>query len=394
MLGAALLAGCASQTAKVDYRPWASYLHDDSRSNVSSDKIDLPVSKSWGKDISPVRLYNVFPREQLASPVISEGAMYVGSENERFYKFDLKTGKVLWTFDAEYPIEAPPAVSGATLCFGTSDGVLRCFDKTAGRMLWSFQAKSEILSSPVIKDGKVYFSSSDDKLYALSLATGEKLWSYSRSSYQTVAPRVYSSAAASGGRLFQFFSDGYIVAISADTGKELWSRKVVKNFDSSRQARRTPLASEGLVYMIDDTNAVVALSEENGDVKGLYNIIKTYDFTAPDKKTLVMAGTDRVVAINRVTGSILWKRELAYSPVSTVFVSGDCLFVLSNYRVVPLGINFLAKDRGYITAIKLDDGSVVWGEKLPSTVTANASSAENHLAVSTNEGILEVFGAR
>lgn len=395
LLAALMFAGCAAQRpAAVEYKPWAAYLHDDSRSNISTDKVTLPLSVSWTKDVSPFKFYNVFPKEQLSSPAISGGVLYVGSENERFYTLDLKSGKVIWKFDAEYVIEAPPAVSGDHVCFGSSNGILRCLDKATGKLLWSYQARSEILSSPVINDGRVYFSSSDDKLYALSLATGEKLWSYNRATFQTVAPRLYASTAVEGGKLFHFFSDGYLVALSAESGKELWSKKIVKSFDSNRLARRTPLVSEGVVYMIDDTNAVVAMGAENGDTRGLYNIIKAYDFVVPDRKILVLAGSDQVIAINRVTGAILWRKELKHGPVSTVFAAGDYLFMLSNYRVVPLGINFLAKDKGYIAALRLADGETVWGENLKSDVTANASASEDRIAVFTDKGVLEVFGAK
>jgi outer membrane protein assembly factor BamB len=395
ILAAALFSGCAAQRpAPAGATPWSTFMHDDARSNISTGKISMPLAVAWSKNISPFKFYNVFPKEQLSTPAISGGVLYTGSENEMFYSMDLNTGKVLWKFDADYVLEAPPAVSGGNVCFGSSDGVMRCFDKEKGKLLWSFQAKSEILSAPVIKDGTVYFSSADDKLYALSLTTGEKLWSYSRSTYQTVAPRLTSSSAVAGNRIFHFFSDGYVVALSADGGKELWSRKVVKNFDSSHPTRRTPMAYGGLVFIIDDMNAVEALSQDNGDIKGLYNITKTFDFLVIDNRVMVLVGADKVVSFDRVSGAILWKKEIERQPVSTVFASGDYLFLLSNYKTVPLGIGFLARDRGYMIALRLDDGSTVWGDKLMSTVTANASSAENNVAVLTNKGVLEVFCAK
>jgi len=389
-----LLAGCAAKPPVKDYKPWGTFLHDDSRSNISSDAVTLPMSFEWGKNISKATIFRESSQLQLSSPVISEGRLFTGSSNDTFYTFDLRSGKVLWSYDAEYPIEAPAAVSGSNLCFGSSNGIMRCLDKTDGKLLWSFQAKSEILSAPVIKDGKVFFSSSDDKLYALSLSSGEKLWSYSRTTYQTVSPRVRSSPAVSGSTLYQFFSDGVIAAVSAETGKELWARKVTKNFDTVRRARRTPLIAGGLVYIIDDSNAVVALAADSGDVKGFYNIIKTYDFLLPDSKTLVMAGADRIVAINRVTGAILWKTELKYSPVSTVFAAGEHLFAISNYTSEPLGVKLLEREYGFITALRLSDGTVDWTLKLPGTVTANGSSAENTIAVLTDNGLIEVYKGR
>lgn len=386
--------GCASQQVKTETKPWPTYLYNESRSNVSADRLSLPLVVMWDKDISPFRIFNVFPKEQLSSPALTNGVLYVGSENERFYTLDLKSGKVLWKFDADHPIEAPPSVYENYVCFGSSNGLLRCFDSSSGKLLWSFQAKSEILSSPIIKDGKVYFSSSDDRFYALSLNTGEKLWSYNRNTFQTVTPRIYASPAFSNNRLYQLFSDGYLVCLSVDAGKELWSKKMVKNFDAAERPRRTPLIDNGLVYVVDETNAIQALSEETGEVKGIYNIIKAYDFILADKRSLVIAGADKVIAIDRMTGSILWKKDLKFSPASTIFAADEHLFVLSNYRHAPWGINFLAKDKGYITALRLKDGETVWGGDLASNVTANASSSESRAAVLTNEGILEVFGSK
>lgn len=391
LIAAAVFSGCASKQVTGERKPWAAYQYNEARANQTPEKLTLPLVVSWDKDISPFKIFNEYPKEQLSSPIVANGAVYTGSTDEKFYSIDAAKGNVKWKFDAKYPLEAPPTVSGDRVCFGSSDGILRCFDNKTGKELWHFQARSEILSSPLVKDGLLYFSSSDDKLYALSLDKGEKVWAYSRSTYQTVAPRIYGSSALSGDKLYHFFSDGYIVCLSAETGKELWSRKVVKNFDSPLQTRRTPLVDDGLVYVIDDNNAIEALSTDTGEVKGIYNIIKAYDFIVPDRRSLVIAGSDQVVSIDRLTGSILWKREFGFSPMSTVFAADDLLFILSNYKTAPFGIKFFEKSKGYIQALRLKDGEPVWGQKLKSTVTANGSVSESRVAVLTNQGVLEIF---
>lgn len=384
--------GCAAKPVK-EASPWNTFAFNYERTNVTPEKLHLPLVLSWARDLSTVRFFKPYPEEQLSSPALSEGVLYVGSTNESFYTYDLSRGKRLWRFDARYPLEAAPAIAGDLVCFGSVGGVLRCLDKKSGAEKWSFQAKSEITSSPVVAGDKLYFSSSDDRFYALSLKSGEKIWSYYRSAYQTVTPRLTSSPAYSENKIYHLFSDGVLVCLQADSGKELWSKKVVKNFDSSDKTRRTPMAQNGLVYIIDDNNDILALGGENGDLKNNYNVKKAYDFVFRDKKTLVVAGSDEVVALDTALGSTLWKTKLKNRP-SSIFAADDYLFILSNYSSAPFNISFLAKTKGYIQAIDLKDGSEAWRADLGYSITANASASEGHAALLTNEGALEVFSVK
>lgn len=387
-----LLSGCAAKSP-LKGTDWAAYLRDDSRTNVSRDTLSLPLVVSWNKDVSDFKVFRTFPKEQLSSPVIAGGLLYAGSTNESFYALDLASGKAVWRFDSDYPLEAPPAVADGLICFGSGDGILRCFD-SARKPLWQFQARSEILSSPVIRDGKVFFNSSDDRAYALDARTGEKVWTYTRGTYKTVTPRIYGSPAYSEAlkRLYYFFSDGSVVCLSAETGKEVWTKKTVKDFDTAKQIRRTPLVDGGIVYIIDGNDAVLALSEGTGETKGIYNLIKARDFIVPDKRTLIIAGVDQAIAIDRLSGAILWKTtQLARSPVTGIFASGEHLFLVSNYRYEPLGIDFLAKTKGHIEALRLKDGSSAWSSELKSDISANGAAGSSRVALHTNSGVIQVF---
>lgn len=385
------LSGCAQKPLPKEYTPWTTYLGNNARASFSPDPVSPPFAVRWERDISAFRIINVFPNEQLASPIIgADGKLYASSSSEKLYSMDLGTGKVSWKFDADYPLEAAPVVFGDRVLFGSGDGILRCMDKS-GKELWRFQARSEILSSPAVAGGTVYFSSSDDRVYALSLGTGEKLWGYSRPSYRIVTPRIYASPAYSEGRLFHFFSDGWVAGISAENGKELWSKKIVKSFEDPANRRRTVLLDSGLVYTIDDNSAVVALSQENGETKGIYNIIKATDFLLAGKRNIVISGTDQVVALDRITGEILWKREIKLNPVSALFASGDRLFVLSNYKRGLWGSTWFEKTHGYVLALDMKDGGEVWGEKLPSGISANGSPAGGMVALLTDKGILRLY---
>lgn len=387
-----ILSGCAAGLPTENVTPWSGYLHDDARTNVTPDPVTPPLKKAWDKDISAFNFYKGYPKEQLSAPALSGGVLYVGSTNGRFYAIEMANGRVLWRFDADTPIEAPPAVAEDRVCFGSSDGIMRCFDHE-GKPLWEFRARSEILSSPVIRDGRVYFSSSDDRVYGLDAATGEKVWSYNRSVFRTVSPRIYASPAYYEGRLYHFFSDGTLVCLSAGDGKELWEKRVVKDFDSSAPTRRTPLVHDGVVYTIDEENSVLALDYATGNTKGVYNIIKANDFVVENGKTLVVAGGGKAVALNMSTGAILWKKDLKRAPFQSIFGAGDLLFVLSNQEIKPLGIDLFSWTNGYIEALKLTDGTPVWEKKLSSSISANGAGGRSVVSLLPNEGDLVLFAA-
>ena len=389
LISFAALSGCAGKPlATTD--PWGTQLFNDARTNRTDADVTVPLALSWDKDLSEFRLLRPFTREELSTPALSDGLLYIGSTSDRFYAVDLSKGRVKWKFNARHPLEAAPAITDGMVCFGSSDGVMRCFD-AAGKLLWQFQARSEILSSPIVKDGQLYFNSSDDRAYALDAKTGERLWTYNRGTFKAVSPRIYGSPAYSNGRLYFLFSDGVVVSIEASTGREVWSKKVISDFSQAGRWRRTPLVENGSVYVIDGNGAVVALSEESGEVKGIFNLIKARDFILPDSRSIVIAGESQLVAVDRLSGAILWKKDVATGTLSSIFASGDKLFVLSNFKKTPLGIDFLARYKGHVEALNIKDGTTAWTTKLGSSITANASSAYSRVALLSDKGEITVF---
>lgn len=390
---ASVIAGCAAKTPPPEgkYTSWTNELADERRSNVSTDKIILPLVATWTKDIAAFRFINRFPPAESSSPVLVSGVLYTGSEAGKVYAVELATGRVKWSFDAEYPIEGAVAVDAGRVCFGAADGIFRCLDIAAGGEAWRFQAKSSITSSPLIKDGRVWFTSSDDRLYALSIDKGEKAWVYTRGTYQTVAPRVSGSSAFFEDKLYQLFSDGYLVALSADTGKELWAVRVISNFTSAVATRRVPLVHNGKVFIIDEKNTIASFDAMTGQNLAHYDAVAAYDFVIVNDTTLITAGSDSVVAIDMLSGAIVWKKELTHKPISSISASGDYLFILSNFNKSFLDISYFESAKGHIEALRLSNGEAVWKDELESTVTARPSEAFGYAALTLDEGTVRVY---
>lgn len=391
-------AGCARKGMPPDYRPWGAHLADYARSNYSEDKFTPPVYLSWYVYLPSHDYFSPAGRVEQAGPVISKGILYAAASEGKLYAFDAATSKLLWIYDAGYPVDATPAVEDNAVCFGSSDGAFRCVGALDGKLMWRFQARSSVLSSPVINGGVVYFHASDDRVHALSLKTGEKKWVYTRGTYQTVAPRITSSSAFGGGFLYTLFSDGFVVCLDAATGKEIWGKRVVAHFDSSSRTRRTPLVRESLVYLIDAGNSVVALDAATGETKKTYDAVKAYDFVLHDGgaagpvRTVILAGAETIVSVDAVTGSVVWKREIAKKPLSSVFAAGDYVFAVSNYVHNTLGMESLSSTRGYVEAFKLSNGETSWSTEIDDPVGGNAAAAGNAMALLTDSGALSLYG--
>ena len=387
-------AGCSVKVPVAEKTAWKAFMYDETRANHSRAVLTPPLHRLWGKDISPVKIFHYYPKLQTSAPVLSGGVLYVGSANNKFYAFNYRSGALLWSFNAASPIEGPAAAAGDRVCFGSADGVLRCLDASTGAELWAFQAKSGIISSPVISGSSLFFRSTDDRVYGLDAATGEKLWTYARTVLKVVTPRVLGSPALSDNKLFQLFSDGSLVCLEAGSGRVLWERKVVKSFASVDNIRRTPLVYNGLVYMIDDGGRVLAFDEEDGRPMGIYTMLKATDILVMDNRVLILAGEKKVIAFEKGKDSILWKRDVEYATLSSIFAVGDYIFLLSRYEKIPFGIKFLARDKGYLRALSAKSGELVWEKKFGSTITANGSGADDAVALFMDNGVVGVFASK
>lgn len=56
--------------------------------------------------------------------MISHGALYVGSEDGKFYSIDMDGGRERWSFDHDGVVRSTPAVGNRTVYAGTDTGQL------------------------------------------------------------------------------------------------------------------------------------------------------------------------------------------------------------------------------------------------------------------------------
>jgi alcohol dehydrogenase (cytochrome c) len=262
-----------------------------------------------------------------AQPIVHDGVIYVPTGADDVFAMDVETGKLLWTYESKLD----PKIS--TVCCGWSsrgvglgdgkvflgriDGKLAALDQKTGKELWSVQAENwqegyTITSAPLYYDGMVITGfagaefASRGRVKAYSAKDGKLLWTFytvpgpGEIGYETW-PKDNDAWKYGGGTVWQtpavdpeqgliFFSTGNagpdlngsgrkgdnlftssIVAVEAKTGKYRWhfqqvhhdiwdfdspSPVVLFDIDLNGKPRKAlaEISKTGWVYILDRTN--------------------------------------------------------------------------------------------------------------------------------------------
>ncbi|HET6175666.1 MAG TPA: PQQ-binding-like beta-propeller repeat protein [Candidatus Sulfotelmatobacter sp.] len=159
----------------------------------------------------------------LSSPVVWNGAVYVGSGDGNIYSLNAATGALNWKFKTGDVVHASPAIADGTLFIGSWDSYFYALDAATGKEKRRFKTGEDpdihnqvgIQSSAAVVDGMVYFGCRDSHLYALDAGTGEKKWAFSGN-----GSWVVGSPAVKDGRVYFPTSDtSLLVAADAKSGE-------------------------------------------------------------------------------------------------------------------------------------------------------------------------------
>ena len=139
---------------------WPSYGHDMARSQVTAEKLTLPLAPCWAfkarhapqpawgdpkaqpvegiLELRRVHFDDVF---QVAA---ADGCVYFGSSaDNKVFCLNASTGKVRWTAFTGGPVRLAPTVVGGRVYVGSDDGSVYCLAAADGAILWKLRAAPE-----------------------------------------------------------------------------------------------------------------------------------------------------------------------------------------------------------------------------------------------------------
>ncbi|MBN2390443.1 MAG: PQQ-binding-like beta-propeller repeat protein [Anaerolineae bacterium] len=143
----------------------------------------------------------------LASPVVHEGLVFIGSLDTHFYALDARSGWTTWKYRAGGSIVSTAAIWKNMVYFGSVDGYIYALDTDDGRVVWRYQTEDQITGAANVAEGNLYIGGVDGNLYCFDAMTGAVHWRYQTDGPITGAPQI------ADGIVYVGSADHYVYAI-------------------------------------------------------------------------------------------------------------------------------------------------------------------------------------
>ncbi len=145
---------------------WPTLQHDNRRSCVTSEHLNLPLQMLWELRPDPPRtawagpakwdsyanIVNVKAMRNF-DPVfyttVVQGRVYYGSSvDDGVHCVDVKTGQEAWAFLTDGPVRLPPTYVQGTIIFGSDDGNVYCVDTATAQLIWKVRPVQTVRKIP------------------------------------------------------------------------------------------------------------------------------------------------------------------------------------------------------------------------------------------------------
>ncbi|NNE93637.1 MAG: PQQ-binding-like beta-propeller repeat protein [Verrucomicrobiales bacterium] len=350
---------------------WPLFRRNAEMQGNSLEDLKPPLKPAWKFEPPVEEGKSRFPID--ASPVISNGTVFIGSQDALFFAIDLQTGEEKWTFETDGGIKAPAGVFGETVYVGDTYGIVYALATADGAERWRYETDDQIEGgvNGMEIDGqlRIFIGSHDVNLYAFNTETGKPEWMHETGSPILATPAIIENLQAiTFGGCDEFF---HVV----DAKRKLEPKEI----QVGGNVLNTSAVRDGIAYLCHYGGVVMAIDVESGEKVWEQDTGVEYKASpAVGEKLLFVAGGDkRLVAYDRVTGDEVWafrgRRSFDSSPVvceSAVWIGGG---------------------DGYLYAIDPATGKELWSYDLGTQIKASLAISRQTLVVCGDDGVVYAF---
>ena len=181
----------------------------------SAATLALPLRQRWQRTLEKTAFE--------ATPIISEGTIYLGDLDGTFHALALASGEPRWSFKGDAPFTSAAVVSTAPeqqlVVVGDVAGMVRALDRTSGAVVWTYETTGEISGGPTLLQRPeglcVLVGSQDASLSALNFSDGTLLWKHS------ITDQIRCSPTVARGKVLLAGCDGKLHILNAASGESV-----------------------------------------------------------------------------------------------------------------------------------------------------------------------------
>jgi outer membrane protein assembly factor BamB len=265
------------------------------------------------------------------SPAFAGGRVFAAGLDSGLVAFDASNGKRLWGADLE-GLTGGPAAAITLVVVGSIEGEVYAFDPESGEPRWQTRVSSEVVSAPAIDDNLVVVVANDGRVHGLDARDGKQLWAVDRG-VPTLSLRGNSVPIISGGQVIVASANGKITALARNDGRMIWEQSVGVAEGRTDLERMIDVdgriaVQRGDVFLAGYNSAAQALTSDGGRTLWTRDLSSVAGLAVGDDAVFVSATNGEFWALDRRTGSSLWKIDvLAHRMLSAPALIGDYVVV-------------------------------------------------------------------
>lgn len=236
-------------------------------------------------------------KDALSGSIILGDRLIMGSANGEVLAYAVADGTLLWRYDCESRLTAPPSLGHGKLFQPCDDGSLHVISPEDGERLFVVLLGGPLMGAAAI-DELVYVADMYGTAFGISPDDGSIVWR------RDLQDPVWSSPAVADDRIFIGHSSGKLSALRASDGKLLWQ------FDAKEVIRSSPIIMGSVVVVGGMSGSLFSLRVEDG------RLIQKRELNGAIVQSPVTDGRRVFVATEKGSIVCLGEKNAPYSKVS------------------------------------------------------------------------------
>lgn len=393
--------------------PWQFFHGDAGHRGYLADGPKPPLSMAWATNVGGTIL--------LASPVIADGKVYVGTgyleslDDCAVHALDLATGKPAWRAPVDSSIQHSLAAWNGNVLAVSQAARLYCLGSDGTSKWTSSLAADESnrweLSFPVT-DGKVVYAGRCNGFGAYSLEDGKPVWN--QPGGHDWWPNVYSGPSIGTGLIYQ--GGAFTRALDPATGKIVWNlpKTVVSTVAVVPAVVERNEAGDRL-YVFQNGKTLLCLDGKDGKTiwqaghgpaeKPLEVPLGNETGTPAVGERVVCIGGGEVKwpgeekpsaamhGLDKQTGRLLWRYPVGAGLASSIpYYRGES--TITSSPVIVGDVVYFGANDGLLYALDVNTGKLLWQYRLGVPIASTVAVSGNTVAVAAWDGTIYAFTAR